>query len=282
VSALTTRAPGKVNLCLYLGPIRPDGLHELVSVIQPLELADELRLEPAEADELICDGVEGENLAGRALDAYRQAAGLSGHWRLTIDKRVPVAAGMGGGSSDAAAALRLAALAAGRPEDPRLGQLATELGADVPALLDPRPKLVTGAGEEVRALDEVSTWSYVIVPLAQRLSTADVYAEADRLGLPRSAEELAGRRLEVEEALAAGTLPPDLVHNDLQEAARSLCPAIDEALVAVSEVAERTLVSGSGPTVVGLCADDARDAARALSARFPEAVGTGPAEVPAR
>ena len=282
MSALTTRAPGKINLCLYLGPIRPDGLHELVSVIQPLELADELRLEPAEVDEVICDGVEGENLAGRALDAYRQEAGLSGHWRLTIDKQVPVAAGMGGGSSDAAAALRLAALAAGRPEDPRLGQLATGLGADVPSLLDPRPKLVTGAGEEVRALDEVGAWSYVIVPLAQRLSTGDVYAEADRLGLPRSVEELAGRRREVEKALAAGALPPDLVHNDLEEAARSLCPAIDEALVAVSEVAERALVSGSGPTVVGLRPDDARAAARALSARFAGAVATGPAEVPAR
>jgi 4-diphosphocytidyl-2-C-methyl-D-erythritol kinase len=281
VSALTTRAPGKVNLCLYLGPTRPDGLHELVSVIQPLELADELRLEPAEADELICEGVEGENLAGRALDAYREAAGLSGHWRLTIDKRVPVAAGMGGGSSDAAAALRLAARAAGRPEDSRLGQLATELGADVPALLDPRPKLVTGAGEEVRALERVNAWSYVIVPVAQRLSTSDVYAEADRLGLPRSAEELARRRREVEEALAAAPLPAELINNDLQDAARSLCPAIDEALVAVSEVAERALVSGSGPTVVGLCADDARHAAHALAARFPGAVATGPAEVPA-
>jgi len=280
VSVLTTRAPGKVNLCLYVGPTRSDGLHELVSVIQPLELADELRLEPAEADELICEGVEGENLAGRALDAYREAAGLSGHWRLTIEKHVPVAAGMGGGSSDAAAALRLAARAAGRPEDSLLGRLAAKLGADVPALLDPRPKLVTGAGEEVRALDRVNTWSYVIVPLAQRLSTADVYAEADRLGLPRSAEELAGRRREVEEALAEAPLPAELVHNDLQDAARSLCPAIDEALVAVSEVAERALVSGSGPTVVGLCAGDARDAARALSARFPGAVATGPAEVP--
>ena len=75
MSVLTTRAPGKVNLCLYVGPTRSDGLHELVSVIQPLELADELRLEPAEADELICEGVEGENLAGRALDAYRGRRG---------------------------------------------------------------------------------------------------------------------------------------------------------------------------------------------------------------
>jgi 4-diphosphocytidyl-2-C-methyl-D-erythritol kinase len=280
VTALTTRAPGKVNLCLYVGPSRPDGLHELVSVIQPLALADELRLEPAEADEIICEGVEGENLAGRALDAYREAAGLSGHWRLTIEKNVPVAAGMGGGSSDAAAALRLAARAAGRPEDPLVGQLAPELGADVPALLDSRPKLVTGAGEEVRALDRAGTWSYVIVPVAHRLSTPDVYAEADRLGLPRSAEDLAGRRREVEEALAAGPLPAGLVHNDLQDAARSLCPAIDEALAAVGEVAELALVSGSGPTVVGLCGDDAGDAARALAPRFPGAVAAGPAEVP--
>jgi 4-diphosphocytidyl-2-C-methyl-D-erythritol kinase len=282
VSALTTRAPGKVNLCLYVGPTRPDGMHEVVSVIQPLELADELRLEPAEADEVICEGVEGENLAGRALAAYREAAGLPGHWRLTIDKHVPIAGGMGGGSSDAGGALRLAARAAGRPEDPRLGQLASGLGADVPALLDPRAKLVTGAGEEVRALDRAGTWSYVIVPLARRLSTPDVYAEADRLGLPRSADELAERRREVEEALAAGPLPEDLVHNDLQDAARSLCPAIDEALAAVAEVAEVALVTGSGPTVVGLCADDAQDAARALAARFPGTAATGPAELAAR
>jgi 4-diphosphocytidyl-2-C-methyl-D-erythritol kinase len=283
VSALTTRAPGKVNLCLYVGPTRPDGLHELVSVVQPLGFADALRLEPAETDEVICEGVEGENLAGRALDVYREAAGLSGHWRLTIDKHVPVAAGMGGGSADAAAALRLAARAAGRPDDPVLGRLASQLGADVPALLDSRPKLVTGAGEELRALDRVGTWAYVIVPLGRRLSTPDVYAEADRLGLPRPVEELAARRSEVEAALAGGPLPLALVHNDLQDAARSLCPVIDEALAAVAQVTERAIVSGSGPTVVGLLGDedDARSAARALGVRFPGALATGPAEAPA-
>jgi 4-diphosphocytidyl-2-C-methyl-D-erythritol kinase len=281
VTALTTRAPAKVNLCLYVGPTRADGLHELVSVVQPLGLADELRLEPAEVDEVICQGVEGENLAARALEAYREAAGLPGHWRLTIDKRVPVAAGLGGGSSDAAATLRLAARAAGRPGDPRLRRLAPALGADVPALLDPRPKLMTGAGEHVHPLEWAGAWSYVVVPLGQPLATPDVYAEADRLGLPRTAQELAGRRREVEEALAAGPLPADLVHNDLQDAARSLCPAIDEALAAVAEVAEHALVSGSGPTVVGLCAGEAeaRAGAQSLEGRFPEAMATGPAEV---
>jgi 4-diphosphocytidyl-2-C-methyl-D-erythritol kinase len=283
VSALTDRAPGKVNLCLFVGPTRPDGLHELVSVVQPLDLADELRLESADADEVICEGVEGENLAARALDAYREAAGLPGHWRLTIDKRIPVAAGMGGGSSDAAATLRLAARAAGRPGDPQLERIARTLGADVPALLDPRPKLVTGAGEEVRALpvggSPAGEDHYVIVPLPHRLSAADVYAEADRLGISRSSESLVQIRQVVETELAAGGLPLLRLRNDLEHAARSLCPAIDDALSAVAQVASRAIVSGSGPTVFGVLSDraDAEAAAQALRKSFPGATAAGPA-----
>jgi len=150
---LRALAPGKTNLCLFLGPTRADGLHELVSVIEPLSLADELTLEPlpggapvaaapgagdmgcaAGEDEVVCAGVEGPNLAGAALAAFRAASGWEGPpLRLTIAKRVPVAAGMGGGSGDAAAALRLAAHAAGRPaDDPLLARLAPQLGADVP------------------------------------------------------------------------------------------------------------------------------------------------------
>src|SRR6185312_15266709 len=140
---LYARAPGKTNLCLFLGGIRADGLHELVSVIEPLSLADELTLEPlpggalvaaapgagdmgcaAGADEVVCAGVEGPNLAGEALAAYRAASGWEGApLRLAIVKRVPVAAGMGGGSGDAAAALRLVAHAAGRSADPLIAQL---------------------------------------------------------------------------------------------------------------------------------------------------------------
>lgn len=150
---LVALAPGKTNLCLFLGPTRPDGLHELVSVIEPLSLADELMLEElpgaalvaaapgvsdagcaAGEDEVICAGVDGPNLAGEALAAYRAASGWDGGpQRLRIVKRVPVAAGMGGGSGDAAAALRLAAHAAGRPDDPLLARLAPQLGADVPS-----------------------------------------------------------------------------------------------------------------------------------------------------
>jgi 4-diphosphocytidyl-2-C-methyl-D-erythritol kinase len=274
-------APGKVNLCLFVGPRRGDGLHELVSVFQPLDLADVLTLEPADRDEVVCPGVEGENLAARALAAYREATGWDDPRRLVIDKRVPVAAGMGGGSSDAATTLRLAAHAAGRPDDPRLHELAPALGADVPALLHSRATLVTGAGEEVTvvsgpALALTGEPRFVVMPSPARLSAGEVYAEADRLGLARSADELAVRRAEVEAALSSGGLPLELVHNDLQDAARSLCPAIDDALAAARDAgAEAALVSGSGPTVVALFAPDA--AAERLAATWPGAVVARPA-----
>jgi len=131
---------------------------------------------------------------------------------------------------------------------------------------------VTGAGEEVRALDRVSAWSYVIVPVAQRLSTSDVYAEADRLGLPRTLADLAERRKEVENG--------PTFHNDLEPATRSLHPSTDEALAdARGAGASHALVCGSGPTVVGVFAtlDDARLGAERLRERYPKAAAAAPA-----
>ena len=274
MSRLRAAAPAKVNLCLYLGERRPDGLHDLVSVVQPLDLADELTLEPAGRDEVICPGVEGENLAERALGAYG-----GGPHRLTIDKRIPVAAGMGGGSSDAATALRLAAHAAGHPDDPGLPDLAAALGSDVTALLHTRATLVTSAGEDATALTGpplARAARFAILPSPARLSTRDVYAEADRLGLARSPDELAVRRAEVEAALGAGGLPAELVVNDLEPAARSLCPAIDDALAAARDAgAAAQLVSGSGPTVVALFPDP--EAAAALAGSWPEGADAAPA-----
>jgi 4-diphosphocytidyl-2-C-methyl-D-erythritol kinase len=244
---LRARAPGKVNLCLFVGEPREDGLHPLVSVVQALSLADELTLEAGsgDADEVVCPGVEGPNLAARALELFREAT----KWdappqRLTISKRIPVAAGMGGGSSDAAAALRLAAHAAGRPVP---DELAPRLGADVPSLLRPGRVLMTGAGEHVDRLAEPGPLGVLVLPVDAELSTPAVYREADRLGLARSSAELAALDARVRAA------PEAAIHNDLQDAARSLCPAIDAALDAAREAgADHALVSGSGPTVVGL------------------------------
>jgi 4-diphosphocytidyl-2-C-methyl-D-erythritol kinase len=279
VTTLHARAPGKVNLCLYLGERRPDGLHDLVSLLQAVSLADELTLEAApgaESDEVVCPGVEGENLAARALAVYRESRAWAGPpVRLTIDKRVPVAAGMGGGSSDAAAALRMINAVAAREENLMLMSLAFRLGADVPALLEPGLMLVAGAGEKVSGPWPRRPYVFVIVPSREQLSTAEVYAEADRQGLARSPDELAERHSELERAVQENyELPHKLFVNDLEPAARALCPAVDEALEATRAVgAQLARVSGSGPTVFGLFpnAEAADEAAQQLADRFPGA-----------
>ena len=273
MSVLRARAPGKVNLCLFVGEPRADGLHPLVSVVQALSLADELTLEPApgDGDEVVCPGVEGPNLAGRALALYREATGWDAPpQRLTIEKRVPVAAGMGGGSSDAAAALRLAAHAAGRPVP---AELAPRLGADVASLLEPGHVLMTGAGEHVEPLGAPPLLGVLVLPVEAELSTPAVYREADRLGLVRGHTELA----QFDALVRAGTWAP---HNDLQDAARSLCPAIDAALAAAREAgADQVLVSGSGPTVAGLFGGADGPARAAAAAReLPRAIAAEPVD----
>jgi 4-diphosphocytidyl-2-C-methyl-D-erythritol kinase len=269
---LRARAPGKINLCLYVGTPRDDGLHPLVSVVQALSLADELTLEPADGrgDEVVCPGVEGPNLAARALALFREATGWDAPpQRLTIEKRIPVAAGMGGGSSDAAATLRLAARAAGVPVPAELGP---RLGADVPSLLRPGRVLMTGAGEHVERLGDHEPLGVLVLPVAAALSTPDVYREADRLGLTRSHAELARLDARVRAAPAAH------LHNDLQDAARSLCPEIDAALdAALAAGAAHAVVSGSGPTVVGLFPGAEGPArARDAAASRPRAVAAEP------
>lgn len=276
---LTARAPGKVNLCLFVGAPRADGLHPIVSVFQPVSLADELTLtEAGDADTVVCPGVDGENLAARALAGFRAATGWNGAPRtLTIEKRIPVAAGMGGGSADAAAALRLAAADSGHPIP---ADLPMRLGADVPVLLRPARALVTGAGEHVEPLtgpDDAAgapaprATTLVIVPLDAHLSTAAVYAEFDARDTPRSTAELAAWA----ERLRAGEPPPPV--NDLQAAARRLCPQIDRALEALEAAGvHRPLVTGSGPTVFGY-SDDPDAPARLRAAGYPRAEGVKPA-----
>ena len=266
ISAL---AHGKVNLSLFVGAPRADGLHPLVSVVQAVTLADEVTMEPAAADEIVCPGVDGPNLAARALAAFRAATGWEAPQRITIHKRIPVAGGMGGGSADAAAVLRLAAQAAGDVDPGVLHELAFGLGADVPSLLDPGRVLMTGAGEHIERLADPEPFGLVIVLSAQALSTPAVYAEFDRRGGVRSASELDARAT----AARAGEPPPAV--NDLQDAARALCPAIDPVLHAVAATGPSvTMVAGSGPTVFGLFDDP--DRARAAAATLPGAIAAEP------
>ncbi|MGH2962221.1 MAG: 4-(cytidine 5'-diphospho)-2-C-methyl-D-erythritol kinase [Solirubrobacterales bacterium] len=269
------RAPAKLNLCLYLGPRRGDGLHELCSLTQSLTLSDRLVVEEAEADRVSCPRIDGPNLAARALEGLRERGWSRSPLRIEIEKRIPVAAGLGGGSADAAAVLRLA-----RDEVPGIDGLAAELGADVPAQLEPGLALVRGAGERVEPLPPPSGYAVVLIPSAEGLLTADVYAEADRLELGRDRADLDPLG---EPVRAAGSSPLDHVEvlvNDLQEAALSLQPEIGDALGALEAAgAARALVTGSGPTAFGLFADVALAdrAAAALRPRYPKAVVTAPA-----
>lgn len=272
-------APAKLNLCLYLGPRREDGLHELCSLFEPLALADLITLptltppgvgqsrmgEGVERDEVVCPGVGGENLAARALAALRECGWAHPPLRVEIEKRIPVAAGLGGGSADAAAVLRLAA-----GEVAELEEIALGLGADVPSQLTPAFALVGGAGERVERLPNPTPHAVVLLPGGGGLSTAEVFAEADRLGLGRPADRLDEIAARLREVAGAGASPlsyPELLVNDLEPAALSLRPEIDEALEALRAAgAPHALLTGSGPTAFGLFGDiaAAREAAAAL------------------
>ncbi len=259
-------APAKLNLCLYLGRRRDDGLHELCSLFEPLALADLIEVEEGgELDEVVCDGVEGENLAALALAALRARGWQRPPLRIEIEKRIPVAAGLGGGSADAAAVLRLAA---GEVAD--LEELAAGLGADVPSQLTPALALVRGSGERVERLPEPASHAVVLLPGGGDLSTAAVFAEADRLGLGREAselDELAGRLRAAAGSSASPLEYPELLVNDLEPAARSLRPDVGEALGALRGAgAPLALLTGSGPTAFGVFAGlaEARAAAAAL------------------
>jgi 4-diphosphocytidyl-2-C-methyl-D-erythritol kinase len=274
---MTLRAPAKLNLCLYLGARRPDGLHELRSLFCPLSLADRIVVSEAERDEVVCPGVEGENLAERALAALRERGWGRPPLRIEIDKRIPVAAGLGGGSADAAAVLRLAA-----GELDGLAEPAATLGADVPSQLDPSLALVGGAGERVEPLPDPGEFAAVLVPQDGELTAAEVYAEADRLGLGRPAAELDAIEARLREAAGAGASPAayaELLVNDLEPATLSLWPEVGDALDALRQAgAIVAIVAGSGPTAFGLFPDlpAADGASSALPTRYARAIVTGP------
>jgi 4-diphosphocytidyl-2-C-methyl-D-erythritol kinase len=277
---MLVHAPAKLNLGLYLGRPRPDGLHELCSLFEPLAVADLIRIEEAERDEVICAGVEGENLAARALAKLRERGWDGPPLRIEIEKRIPVAAGLGGGSADAAAVLRLATRRLFAIDEQASGgsdgliadlpAIAAELGADVPSQLRPALALVQGAGERVEPLPAPAEHAALLLPGGGGLSTKEVFDEADRLGLGRDESTLAGIAEDLRAAAGAGASPlayVDLLVNDLEPAARSLRPDIGDALDALrSTGAPAVFLSGSGPTCVGLFSalDDAERAAASL------------------
>ncbi len=259
-------APAKANLVLQVGARRADGLHDICSLFASLDLCDELTVEEADRDEVDCRGVDGPNLVTHALDAFRAEAGAElPPLRVQIDKRIPVAAGLGGGSADAAAALRAANQIAGRPLGAdALRTLGARVGADVPSQVEPRHALVSGAGEQVEPID-LPDMTLVLAPAADGLSTAAVYAEADRIPSTRPRLDTDALRRLAAAPLAAFARG---LENDLEAAALSLRPELALTLAALAEAgALAARITGSGPTAFGVfeSVQQAEEAAALLS-----------------
>ncbi len=262
--SVTVRVPGKVNLFLGVGDLRADGYHELSTIFHAVSLSDDVTVQNADLLSLRVSGegaaevpTDGRNLAWRAAELMAEHVGRAPDVEISIEKSIPVAGGMAGGSADAAAVLvamnTLWELGVPRRD---LHAMAAELGSDVPFALHGGTALATGRGEELTTVLARNTFHWVLAFGADGLSAASVYAEIDRL---REVGE--PPRLNDPEPLLTALSTGDphelapLLGNDLQPAALSLQPELRRTLRAGDEAgALAGLVSGSGPTCAFLCA----------------------------
>jgi 4-diphosphocytidyl-2-C-methyl-D-erythritol kinase len=241
------RAPAtaKLNLALVVGPLRDDDRHEVVTVLQRLDLADRISVESAPG--LRIEGFPEDTLVRRALESLAATAGAEPDWEARIWKHIPVAAGLGGGSSDAATALRLANETLPTPLSPQaLADLAATLGSDVPFFLTSGPQLATGTGTHLKPLElPQDYWVVLVLPSDEsKHSTASVYEAFDRRNGSEGFEQ---RRARLDDNLPLVRRPRDLASLPPNDLATS--PLADELL---DLGAFRADVSGAGPAVYGL------------------------------
>lgn len=268
MTTLRARAAAKINLHLGVGGLRDDGFHELHTIYQAISLHDDLTATTAAGWTVTCRArsyVDPEHLPSADEDIVTRAAsllatrhGIGADADVLVDKAIPVAGGMAGGSADAAATLVVldALWDLATPRDELLA-LAAELGSDVPFSLVGGTALGTGRGEDVAPVPDRGTWWWVAVPAREGLSTPAVYRRFDELfphasTTPPAADALLAALTAGDPLLLAKTL-----HNGLQEPAFDLRPDLRD-LVARGEAegALRGMVSGSGPTCVFLCEDE--------------------------
>jgi 4-diphosphocytidyl-2-C-methyl-D-erythritol kinase len=260
-----TRAPAcaKLNLALVVGPRRDHGKHEVTTLLQRVDLCDRIALDPAPG--LTVEGFAADTLVRRALMLLADVAGVEPRWRVTIGKRIPVAAGLGGGSSDAGTALRLANATLDAPLAPEpLHEIAAAVGADVPFFLEDGPQLGEGDGSALTAVAiPQDFWVVLVVPHgASKASTGAVYDAFDERGGGAGYEERRERLLVL---LAGVRRPRDLAalpQNDLLAASSTLADDLRR------RGAFRADATGAGPAVYGLFArrSDAEAARRELAA----------------
>lgn len=267
--SVTVTAPAKINLHLGVGPARPDGFHPLATVYQAIGLYDDVTVAAADATTLSVTGegvdvsdvpTDAGNLALRAAALLAEHAGVAdASVEMTIRKRIPVAGGMAGGSTDAAAALVACHELWGLDLPPHaLIEIAAELGSDVPFCLVGGTALGSGRGEVVTPLEDGGGYWWVVAPSGVGLSTPAVFAEFDRLVGGSAPDPKVSPALLA--ALAAGDparLGP-LLANDLEAPALSLRPDLADVLdTGARPPALGRLLSGSGPTCLFLAATEA-------------------------
>ena len=258
-------APAKVNLFLHVGAPRPDGYHPICSWMTFADVGDTVAVQPADQPEFVLDGpfaasllIEPDNLVQRAARALlARVPGPTPPFKLILDKRLPIAAGLGGGSADAGATLRLLREALElRIGDAALEAIAAELGADGPVCLWSRPALAESVGEALSPPPRVPVLDAVLVNPRRPSPTAAVYKAYDAAGCPGDADrpELPALIETVEEAAAYLSV----CRNDLEPPAVALEPAIGEVLELLRGEPEVLLarMSGSGATSFALCASD--------------------------
>lgn len=301
------RAPAKLNMGLRVLGVRPDGYHRIESLFVPVELWDDLEVEirPGASRieiEVSVDRAAGlspelarvpagaDNLASRAAAAYCRAYDVEGRIRLRLHKRLPAAAGLGGGSSDAGAVLTALARLTGRPmQRAALQEIASGLGADVPFFLSPEPAIVSGIGEQIDPVEGLPPLEIVVANPGLSLATAEVYRAADALGSALTPARPGSTMRALERLVGAGSpfkseewkkALGDLLINDLEPAARRLCPPIGRLADRMREAgAVAVVMTGSGATIFAIFAtrqEAVRTAAllRASNAGRPGGTGT--------
>jgi 4-diphosphocytidyl-2-C-methyl-D-erythritol kinase len=270
-TARAEKAPAKVNLTLRVLGRRTDGYHELESLVAFAGVGDALTFAPGDALTLTVSGptapAAGDSADNLVLKAARalaeRIAGLT-LGRFALSKRLPVAAGLGGGSADAAAALRLLAQANGMAlDDPRLMQAAQATGADVPVCLDPRPRLMRGVGDVLSAPLDLPRLFAVLINPGVAVSTREVFAA---LNLPRAAPPAPAGPPPAQSALVAEIASG---RNDLEQPAIELEPVIADVLSVINRLPGCRLarMSGSGATCFGLFETNAAATAAARTVR---------------